>query len=564
MTKHHPITHALLLLITATPLSYSSPSSDDRDCFSFSSCASCTNLPASSSQFRDVPDGALRTERRLRSAGAGDTGHCGWWDRSCYPLDEVSSRSGVVRYADECPLFPPLPVPDSGNYLPDWMGHLRKKIPGFGSLSVLDLSLPGTHDSLTYDLSSRLSEGSVDGHTLAGMILHMFDEETDGTDFLRRNSVTQKLNVTEQLSNGVRFLDLRMMYEHDKKEWYSLHFFQSKQPIQHYFKSIRNWIDAHPSEIIVLLITRHGGVAETGDAAYPGVSADVKHKLWLDFLDIFGSVLIDVTLSAVNTTSIHDLIERNHRVIPYVGDYETVTRLSSRALDAALVENYWIEAGVTDQPATQHKRIDALCPVRPRRDAAKARSGFFLLSIATSADVQRTSDAAQIALLRAQRGDERAKIAALTQRCAKSYHIPGMEEWCPSSLLDGSQLTSYYNQFLFEHVLEAAVADSPSSSSACGFPNAFYGDALDVDGTVRTGTQTLFGGPPPIGAKTEHYLERYAYVHSVLAYNVLIGCNHEVVDGVCKEVMDEIQNKRRLYPLKMWEETRLGRKTDWP
>jgi len=401
----------------------------------------------------------------------------------------------------------------------------------------------------------------VDDHAIFAMILHKFGNSTEGHDLLRRNSLTQKLTITQQLNNGIRFLDLRMMYEHDKKEWYSLHFLQSKQSFKSYLKSIRDWIDAHPSEILVILLTRHGDVALSGNAAFPGVSANIKQKFWHEFLDLFGHVLIDTTTSPFNTTSIDDLVARNHRIIPYIGDVDAFTSHSSRsrALDAALVDNCWIEAGVADQPATQKERIDVLCS--PRRKAAKDRSGFFLLSISTSANIKRVSYVAEIELLQAKRGDNSKGVDALTNLCAKSYNIPGMESWCPNSLLDGSQLTSYYNQFLFEKVLEAATNTSLSS---CGFPNGFYGDALDIDGTFRTGTQALFGGPLPKGAKNEHSLERYAYVYSVIFYNILIGCEHNIVDGVCKEEFEKIQNKRRLFPFKLWEEISVGRRTDWP
>ena len=60
------------------------------------------------------------------------------------------------RFDDTCPT----PTPDTApEFLPDWMGNLKGVI---GDLTLLDLSLPGTHDTLTYDLSLTPSDGCDD------------------------------------------------------------------------------------------------------------------------------------------------------------------------------------------------------------------------------------------------------------------------------------------------------------------------------------------------------------------------------------------------------------------
>ncbi len=51
-----------------------------------------------------------------------------------------------------------LPGPSDPAFLQDWMGALY---PVVANQSLLDLSLPGTHDSITYDLSTTVSDGYV-------------------------------------------------------------------------------------------------------------------------------------------------------------------------------------------------------------------------------------------------------------------------------------------------------------------------------------------------------------------------------------------------------------------
>ena len=82
----------------------------------------------------------------------------------------------------------------------------------FRSATLLDLALAGTHDSLTYDLSLEVSDGGIDNHDELAQILHNHDKivPNAGADFLRQQAQTQALTVTEQLDNGIRFLDLRI------------------------------------------------------------------------------------------------------------------------------------------------------------------------------------------------------------------------------------------------------------------------------------------------------------------------------------------------------------------
>jgi hypothetical protein len=92
-----------------------------------------------------------------------------------------------------------------------------------GNLTLLDLSLPGTHDSLTYDLSTTISDGGIDDYPELSKVLHLFSGSVDVIpgqieDFIRQQARTQGMTITEQLDNGVRFVDFRTMKEKD--DWY--------------------------------------------------------------------------------------------------------------------------------------------------------------------------------------------------------------------------------------------------------------------------------------------------------------------------------------------------------
>ena len=118
-----------------------------------------------------------------------------------------------------------------GPLLSSWMGSLD---PILGNATILDMRLPGTHDTLTYDLSDNIADGAIDDYPELSNVLHWLSDigivPQFISEFIKRQAQTQVLNVTEQLDNGIRALDLRAMYQRSSKTWMSLHFLESNKP----------------------------------------------------------------------------------------------------------------------------------------------------------------------------------------------------------------------------------------------------------------------------------------------------------------------------------------------
>jgi hypothetical protein len=196
-------------------------------------------------------------------------------------------------------------------------------MPIIGNATILDLSLPGTHDSLTYDSSTTVADLAEELPPRVSNLLHNIGDflgiayalrnlvsvrcelwvlpscqllaqlsvtpavRTVMMDFLvlALQVVTQGLNVTQQLDSGVRFIDFRLTLSRPPYkgaahntwlghlanmlnmfpspdtatyDWYSMHMIESNQPALSYFQQIRVWLDAHPSEVLVLWMSRHG------------------------------------------------------------------------------------------------------------------------------------------------------------------------------------------------------------------------------------------------------------------------------------------------------------------
>merc|ERR1712093_513854 len=119
-----------------------------------------------------------------------------------------------------------IPRDNNSTFLPNWIGHL---MPAIGDATLLDLSLPGTHDTLTYDLSTTVSDGGLDDYPDISAFLHDFPWLSPGS-FIKTMAHTQGLNVVQQLDSGVRFFDIRIMLESQQNDWYGLHCLETNQP----------------------------------------------------------------------------------------------------------------------------------------------------------------------------------------------------------------------------------------------------------------------------------------------------------------------------------------------
>ena len=115
----------------------------------------------------------------------------------------------------------------ANDFLANWMGEMESVI---ANQTLLDLSLPGSHDTMTYDLSTALSDGYEGLPSIVTTILHELTPLVAG-QFIRDQGRTQGLNLTAQLDGGVRFIDFRIMFTSSlpesaegkaTKDWYCL------------------------------------------------------------------------------------------------------------------------------------------------------------------------------------------------------------------------------------------------------------------------------------------------------------------------------------------------------
>ena len=125
-----------------------------------------------------------------------------------------------------------------------------------------------------------------------------------------------------------------------------------------------------------------------------------------------------------------------------------------------------------------------------------------------------------------------------------------MSGWCPVTLMDCSLLAAYYNQVALD-----AAYNRPGSD----FPTAIYLDAVDLGGTIRTGTELINPLQDRGGALTAHNATRYAYVATLIGATVKRLCKGAPGSTDCTSLLATLEAERAKYPLTLWDDAEHGR-----
>ncbi|KAH8410115.1 hypothetical protein KR009_006296 [Drosophila setifemur] len=120
-----------------------------------------------------------------------------------------------------------------------WMRDLP---PELRDLSIINLAIPGSHNSMTYGIDSN-SKLAPDADKTVQRWYRFFP------CFVRRWSRTQSSGILEQLQLGVRYFDLRIAQKNEK--FYYCHGVFAMEVFKPLLE-LRQFLDTHPEEVVVL------------------------------------------------------------------------------------------------------------------------------------------------------------------------------------------------------------------------------------------------------------------------------------------------------------------------
>jgi len=137
----------------------------------------------------------------------------------------------------------------TANDYSDWMGETLAD-----SARIIDVAMLGAHDAFTANINifSAIDEASADSIQtgLTGQLIKGFSV---------KQSRTQVSDATTLFEAGVRYFDIRLTYNESEEAWYTTHTYFS-EPFLDVLMQINDFLDAHPTEFVLLDIQHVNGV----------------------------------------------------------------------------------------------------------------------------------------------------------------------------------------------------------------------------------------------------------------------------------------------------------------
>ncbi|XP_038199051.1 PI-PLC X domain-containing protein 1 isoform X4 [Arvicola amphibius] len=182
----------------------------------------------------------------------------------------------------------------------DWMSQL---CPRLWDVPLHHLSIPGSHDTMTYCLSRKSPISGSESR-----LLHLLGQVAPCImgPMVLRWSVTQTLDVKQQLDAGVRYLDLRIahMQGGSEKNLHFEHMIYTTALVEDTLTEISEWLESHPHEVIILACRNFEGM--TGDL----------HEYLIDCIkNIFGDSLCPRGVRRIDIPTLRQLWAHDQQVI---------------------------------------------------------------------------------------------------------------------------------------------------------------------------------------------------------------------------------------------------------
>ncbi|KAJ6648298.1 PI-PLC X domain-containing protein 3 [Pseudolycoriella hygida] len=126
--------------------------------------------------------------------------------------------------------------------LENWMQNLPPKI---RSIPVINLAIPGSHDSMSYGITRTHTSVAPDATPVVDGLYKVFP------CVIKRWAVTQKLTATQQLNCGIRYFDLRICLKNKDKNFYFVHGLYCEE-ITEPLIEIQQFLENHRNEFVIL------------------------------------------------------------------------------------------------------------------------------------------------------------------------------------------------------------------------------------------------------------------------------------------------------------------------
>lgn len=193
----------------------------------------------------------------------------------------------------------------------NWMRALSSDI---ADKSLNEIVIPGTHDSATnlISFSSKVAQEQDVPHWLNK--LRYIGVGFIPTGVIAKWSKTQNRTIKQQLMDGIRYLDLRVVYRDSNKAYYTVHGLYGEK-IDDVLRQVKEFADRHPREIIILDFNHlYNMKPKEGNSRNKGLINKIKNA--------FGDKLAPNTFGP--KTKIGDFWKEGYQIIVLYGNNRSV------------------------------------------------------------------------------------------------------------------------------------------------------------------------------------------------------------------------------------------------
>lgn len=252
----------------------------------------------------------------------------------------------------------------------EWTARWMEQYAGIiGDKALNKIIIPGTHDSITYSINSRSKfarEQDVP-HQLNWL-------RYAGVGFIVTKiaadwSKAQERTVTQQLQDGIRYFDMRVVYRDSENRFYTCHGLYGEE-LSAVLRQINAFLESHPKEVIILDFNHLYNMLsdKTGD----------KHPELISLIQrTFGNKLAPNDMYKP-TSSLNEFWQNKHQVITlYYNDKGRIKESEWSKTNNLLwgVENIWSPWANKQNITDLKDRLDFYLT----KDPSKFENKFFVL-----------------------------------------------------------------------------------------------------------------------------------------------------------------------------------------
>ncbi len=219
-----------------------------------------------------------------------------------------------------------------------WMEQLADTIQ---DRPLTGIFLPGSHDSATYKLEHKFGKNQDITSKLNSLRYALVGFGV--TKVAQTWSQAQNRSISQQLEDGVRYLDLRFIYRDSKKQFYTVHGLYGPS-LEDVLGQINQFLQHHPQEIIVI---------QVGDLRYMPHGDQDHHSLFAKFKEAFGDRLI--SKSDGLDLPIKALWSQGRQVV-LIYKKDNIAAAYNEVFPRSSLDDYWANA---DNIATLKMKLDA-------------------------------------------------------------------------------------------------------------------------------------------------------------------------------------------------------------